>query len=123
MLGWLYVLAGWMGLVTGLSLVVLAAATLLVATEPVFVLLRHPAVWLLVVVAFVLMAGGLLMVVTGRAVVARRSHGRPAALVLAVAQLVLLPFGTALSVYTLWAMLNDDARRAFGRPPRAPASA
>ena len=30
-------------------------------------------------------------------------------------------FGTALAIYTLWALLNDDARREFGRPPRTPA--
>jgi hypothetical protein len=34
--------------------------------------------------------------------------------------LVLIPFGTALGVYTGWVLLNDDARRAFGRRPRAP---
>jgi hypothetical protein len=28
--------------------------------------------------------------------------------------LVVIPFGTALAVYTFWTLLNDDARRAFG---------
>ena len=28
--------------------------------------------------------------------------------------LVVIPFGTALAVYTFWTLLNDDARHAFG---------
>jgi hypothetical protein len=31
----------------------------------------------------------------------------------------MVPFGTALSVYAFWVLLNDEARRAFGRPPRS----
>ena len=58
------------------------------------------------------------MMATGRAVRACRAHGRAAALALAVPNLVIVPFGTALGVYTLWVLLNDDARRVFGRPPR-----
>jgi hypothetical protein len=37
-----------------------------------------------------------------------------------VPNLLVIPFGTALGVYTFWALLNDEARRVFGRPPRAP---
>jgi hypothetical protein len=29
-----------------------------------------------------------------------------------------VPFGTALSVYAFWVLLNDDARAEFGRPLR-----
>ena len=36
---------------------------------------------------------------------------------------VLVPFGTALGVYTFWVLLNNDARRTFGRPPREAAPA
>ena len=45
-------------------------------------------------------------------------RARLASLILAVPNLVLVPFGTALGVYTLWVLLNDDARQAFGRRPR-----
>ena len=43
-----------------------------------------------------------------------------AALILAVPNLIVVPFGTALGIYTFWVLLNDDARREFGRPPRTP---
>ena len=37
--------------------------------------------------------------------------GRLGALVLAVPNLVVVPFGTALSLYAFWVLLNDDARQ------------
>ena len=44
--------------------------------------------------------------------------GRFGALALAVPNLAVVPFGTALSVYAFWVLLNDDARAEFGRPLR-----
>jgi hypothetical protein len=44
-----------------------------------------------------------------------------AALLLALPNLLVLPFGTALGVYTYWVLLNNDARDAFGRPQRSAA--
>ena len=52
---------------------------------------------------------------TGWAIRRRSRRGRLAALALAIPNLVLVPFGTALGVYTFWVLLNNDARRAFGR--------
>jgi hypothetical protein len=55
----------------------------------------------------------------GRALGRRSRAGRFIALLTAVLNLVVVPFGTALGIYTFWVLLNDDARREFGRPPRA----
>jgi hypothetical protein len=43
----------------------------------------------------------------------RRPLGRVLTLALAVANLVVLPFGTALGVYALWILLTDQGRRQF----------
>lgn len=45
----------------------------------------------------------------------RRHHpwGRAVALVFGVLDLALLPFGTALGIYALWVLLNDEARAQF----------
>ena len=48
----------------------------------------------------------------------RQKLGRAAALALAIPNLIVVPFGTVLGVYTLWVLLNNDARREFGRPAR-----
>lgn len=42
-----------------------------------------------------------------------RPWARLLALGLAVINLVLLPFGTALGIYACWALLTDDGRRLF----------
>jgi hypothetical protein len=120
-LGWLFVLGGAFGVITGTSLLVLATGTL--AAQGAFGGPSASAlsvVWTLTGGAVVFLGGGAAMLATGRAVLARRAGGRPAALWLAHANLIVLPFGTALGIYDYWALLNDDARREFGRRPRAP---
>jgi hypothetical protein len=49
----------------------------------------------------------------GRALRAHRPWARTTALVLAVLNLLLLPFGTALGIYALWVLLHDETRRLF----------
>lgn len=54
-----------------------------------------------------------------------RPRARLGALALAVVNLVLLPFGTALGAYACWALLTEDGRRLFepaAGPPYPPAS-
>ena len=120
--GWLTILWGVLGILTGLALVILAGGTVAAAAELQTGRTIAPAVWLLVLSGVTLTMGGLAMWLTGRALVRRVSRGRLAALLLAIPNLLIIPFGTALGVYTIWALLNDDARRAFGRPPRSPAT-
>jgi hypothetical protein len=43
----------------------------------------------------------------------RRPLGRVLTLALALVNLVVLPFGTALGVYALWALLTNEGRRLF----------
>jgi hypothetical protein len=49
----------------------------------------------------------------GRGLAARRAWARNAALVLSVLNLLVLPFGTALGLYTLWVVLHEDVRGTF----------
>jgi hypothetical protein len=50
---------------------------------------------------------------TGRALRAHRSPGRTVALALAVLNLFVLPFGTALGIYALWVLLHNESRGLF----------
>jgi hypothetical protein len=120
-LGWLHVLVGGSGFVTATSLLILAAGTS--AVTPGFGPELHhasPVVRLFVVSAVLLVIGGLTMMAGGRAILARDPRGRRRTLLIALPILLIVPFGTALSIYTFWTLLNDEARKAFGRPPRAP---
>jgi hypothetical protein len=120
-LGRLHVLWGTFGVLSGVSLFVLAIGTGLAlddlgASGPA----GPAAIGVLVLFGVILTAGGTAALVVGLALGRRRPFARPGALVLAVPHLVLAPFGTALAVYSCWVLLNDDARRAFGRGPIDP---
>ena len=65
------------------------------------------------VFATALALGGWANVWVGRALRQHRSPGRTGALVLAVVNLFVLPFGTALAIYTFWVLLHNDARALF----------
>jgi hypothetical protein len=119
-LGWLHVMVGWMGLLTGAALLTLAAGTAALSAPPSAQAWSNPVVWLLLLGGVLLATGGAVAIAVGRGLVARRPSARPMALLLALVHLCALPFGTALGVYTFWALLNDDARREFGRRLRAP---
>jgi len=116
----LHTIWGSFGILTGASLEVLAIGTQAALAElgsagPG----GRAAAWLLATVGGVLAVGGVAMILIGRALARRHQGGRVLALAGALPNLVLVPFGTALSIYTFWVLLNDDARRQFGRPPKA----
>ena len=43
----------------------------------------------------------------------RRPWARMLALMLGSVDLLLLPYGTALGIYTLWVMLNEEGKKLF----------
>jgi hypothetical protein len=65
------------------------------------------------VFATALLAAGAGNAWAGSAIRRREAPGRLAALGLAVPNLFVLPFGTALGIYALWVLLHDEARKMF----------
>jgi hypothetical protein len=121
-LGRLHLLWGLFGALTGTSLILLGLGTRgALWTLPDSGPAERAAVWILLVCGVLLCGGGVAMALAGRALGQRRPQARLAVLALAVPNLVLVPFGTALAVYACWVLLNDDARRQFGRAPRSTA--
>src|SRR6187431_409404 len=101
-LGTLHLVWGAFGVMTGLSLDILAVGTRAALAGGVFGMGERAAVALLAIVGAALVLGGAASVLTGWAIKRRSRRGRLAALVLAVPNMVLVPFGTALGVYTFW---------------------
>jgi hypothetical protein len=103
-----------MGLLLGASLLLLAAGAAAIArTTPGDPLTAGFTALLFVVFATALALGGLANAWVGRAIGQHRSPGRTGALMLAVMNLFVLPFGTALAIYTFWVLLHNDARALF----------
>ena len=120
-LGWLHIIWGAFGVLSGLALAVLAAGASSAFTEPAATAASGRAVvWAFVIVGSVLGLAGLAMIAAGRGVLRRSATARGVTLALAIGNLLAVPFGTALGIYAFWALLNDDARFEFGRPPRTP---
>ena len=63
--------------------------------------------------------GGLLMILSipsiigGIALYKRQAWGRILALVLCFLSLISIPFGTALGIYGIWVLLNDESKELF----------
>jgi hypothetical protein len=114
LLGILQLTWGGMGLLLGASLLLLAAGAATIArTTPGDPLIAGFTALLFVVFATVLAIGGWANAWAGRAVRQHRSQGRTGALMLAVMNLFVLPFGTALAIYTFWVLLHDEVRALF----------
>jgi hypothetical protein len=69
--------------------------------------------------AAALLLGGAANAWAGRALRRQEPAGRSAVLWLAVPNLFVLPFGTALGVYALWVLLHNESRAVFVVPARA----
>lgn len=116
-LGLLHMVWGVFAALAGVSLAILAAGTNATADTAG----STAAVWLLGATGAFLFFAGIALAATGRRLRAAEPGARQAALILALPNLLILPFGTALGVYTYWVLLNNDARDAFGRPQRSAA--
>jgi heme/copper-type cytochrome/quinol oxidase subunit 3 len=63
--------------------------------------------------ALLLLAAGAVNTWAGNALKRRQPAGRLATLALAVPNLFILPFGTALGIYAFWVLLHNEARLQF----------
>ena len=114
LLGILQLTWGGMGLLLGASLLLLAGGAMAIArTTSGDSMTAGFTALLFVVFAVALGVGGWANAWAGRALRQHRPPGRTGALMLAVLNLFVLPFGTALAIYTFWVLLHNDARALF----------
>jgi hypothetical protein len=114
LLGLLQLAWGGMGLLLALSLLLLAVGAGAIArTAQVDRFTPTLTALLFVFFAAALALGGWLNAWVGRALREHRPHGRTGALAMSVVNLFVLPFGTALAIYTYWVLLHNDARALF----------
>jgi hypothetical protein len=116
LLGLLQLAWGGMALLLGGSLILLAGGAAAIArTSHGDPMTAAFTALVFIVFATALALGGYANTWVGRAVRQHRAPGRSGALMLAVVNLFVLPFGTALAIYTFWVLLHNDARALFER--------
>lgn len=105
---------GAMGLLLGVSTLMLALGALAIGwSAPGEELAAGITAVAFAVFAVALLAGGGANVWAGAAIERRDASGRLATLWLAVLNLFVLPFGTALAIYAFWVLLHNESRAQF----------
>lgn len=108
---------GALGLILGLSMLMLAAGAVAIGvTTGGGEIAAGITAAAFAVCAVVLVGIGAVNLWAGTAMQRRQPNGRLAALVLGVLNLFVLPFGTALGIYTFWVLLHNETRAAFPAP-------
>jgi hypothetical protein len=114
LLGLLQLAWGGMALLLAGSLLLLAAGAAAIArTSEGDPMTAAFTALLFIVFATALAFGGYANAWVGRALRQHRSPARTGALMLSVVNLFVVPFGTALAIYTFWVLLHNDARALF----------
>ncbi len=114
LLGALQLVWGWIGLLLGVSTLLLAVGALAIGLSSANDrLAAGVTAGGFVVFAVALLAGGAVNAWAGRALRRLQPTGRTAVLWLAVVNLFVLPFGTALGIYAFWVLLHNETRAQF----------
>jgi cytochrome bd-type quinol oxidase subunit 2 len=67
----------------------------------------------IMVIALIALVWAILHLAVGRQLKKLRSSARLLAIGLAVGNMILFPFGTALGAYAVWVLLNEEGRKLF----------
>jgi hypothetical protein len=119
LVGVLYFLGGALSLLVAIAMLLLGvgAASILLGAGPDSNVAAGITAAAFLLGALAMAAWAAANAATGLALRRERPWGRPAAIGVAVLNLFIVPFGTALSIYALWALLHEETRRRFESPP------
>jgi hypothetical protein len=120
LLGILSTLWGALAALVGVSMLLLAAGALVIVDDPdaeAVALAAGLTVAIFLTIGVFSLIWGIGHVWAATLVKKRQPLGRLVMLALAVVNLLVFPFGTALGGYALWVLLSNDGRRAFEAPP------
>lgn len=114
LLGILQIVWGAIGLLLGVTILLLAMGAVAIGvTSTDDRMAAGITAFGFAVFAVAFLAGGAVNAWAGRALRREQPVGRTAVLWLAVLNLFVLPFGTALAIYAFWVLLHNETRAVF----------
>ena len=111
-LGWLWIIFGVLGILGALCLVVTIAGSGFISEDETAILVTSIVA---VVCGSLFFLGNALNIIAGVGLLKYRSWARILAIILGIINLFGFPVGTALGIYTLWAMFNEEIKQLFER--------
>jgi hypothetical protein len=107
-LGWLYVVLGALGLLAGVFvLLVLGGAGLISGDAQAAAVMSGIGLFVAVLVGVLSVPG----IIAGWGLLKRKSWSRLLAIIIGALNILNFPIGTALGVYTIWALTQDESQR------------
>jgi hypothetical protein len=116
LLGRLHVVAGWLALLASISLGLLGVGAISLTARAGPEVAASLAAAIFFTCAAIAFVWGFVLVGVGWALPQHQPWARPVALVLAIVNVFVIPFGTALSAYAFWVLLQEAGKRMFERP-------
>ena len=111
-LGWLWIISGVLVILGAFCLGISATAGGLISEDETAILVTSIVVGLC---GSLLFLGNVLNIIAGFGLLKYKSWARILAIILGIINLFVFPIGTALGIYTLWAMFNEETKQLFER--------
>jgi len=111
-LGWLWIIIGLLGMLGALCLGATVAGSGFISEDETAILVTSIVA---VVCGSMFFLENILNIIAGVGLLKYKSWGRILAIILGIINLLGFPIGTALGIYTLWAMFNEETKQLFKR--------
>ena len=106
-------IVAWLWIANGLLSILMAVIGLVVINWPGDVLNLQDSLLASFGTVCFFLPGIIAYVLAGYGLLKYKSWARILAIILAILNLILFPIGTAIGIYTLWAMFNDETKALF----------
>jgi hypothetical protein len=109
-LGWLWIIFGVLGIIGALCLGATIAGSGFISEDETAILVTSIVA---LVCGSLFFLGNVLNIIAGVGLLKYKSWGRILAIILGIINLFGFPIGTALGIYTIWAMFNEETKQFF----------
>jgi len=107
---WLHIALSAIGIIIALFLFGIIAGAGLLSKNEIAIAVTAVVAWSLAILIFILSVPG---IIGGIYLLKRKEWARILLIIVAILDLLNIPFGTALGIYTIWVLMKDETVRIF----------